>query len=171
MPEKVPGPFYRRVEFRRWRRLHNNKHNISVPMKNIDELSKKLTEGIEEMKALVEEGRAELEAKFTPTELRVARNSSKFKRAEEAIKEAEIGVDMLLDAWEDICSLTEYMDSGQWQKDFEADERGEIRKDLPRGVLAEDSLYNTLDRFKDVIGQMADILDQVDFPDEEEEQS
>ena len=137
-------------------------------MKKKDELSKKLAEGIEEMKALVEEGRAELEAKYSPTELRVARNSSKLKRAEEAIKEAEIGVDMLLDSWEDICALNEYLDSGEWQADFEADERGEISKAIPRGVLSEDGLYNTLDRLQDVLGQMALIVDHVDVSKEED---
>jgi hypothetical protein len=138
-------------------------------MKKEDELRKKLAEGVEEMKAMVEEGRAELEAKFSPTELRVARNSSKLKRAEEAIKEAEIGVDMLLNAWEDICALNEYLDSGEWQADFEADERGEISKAIPRGVLSEDGLYNTLDRLQDVLGQMAMIVDHVDVSEEEEE--
>lgn len=138
-------------------------------MKKEDELRKKLAEGVEEMKAMVEEGRAELKAKFSPTELRVARNSSKLKRAEEAIKEAEIGVDMLLNAWEDICALNEYLDSGEWQADFEADERGEISKAIPRGVLSEDGLYNTLDRLQDVLGQMAMIVDHVDVSEEEEE--
>ena len=138
-------------------------------MKKKDELNKKLAEGIEEIKALVEEGRAELEAKYSPTELRVARNSSKLKRAEEAINKAEIGVDMLLDAWEDICALNEYLDSGEWQADFEADERGEISKTVPRGVLSEDGLYNTLDRLQDVLGQMAMIVDHVDVSEEQEE--
>lgn len=138
-------------------------------MKKKDELSKKLAEGIEEIKALVEEGRAELEAQFSPTELRVARNSSKLKRAEEAIKQAEIGVDMLLDAWEDICALNDYLDSGEWQADFEAEERGEISKTVPRGVLSEDGLYNTLDRLQDVLGQMAMIVDHVDVSEEQQE--
>ena len=138
-------------------------------MKKKDELNKKLAEGIEEIKALVEEGRAELEAKYSPTELRVARNSSKLKRAEEAINKAEIGVDMLLDAWEDICALNEYLDSGEWQADFEADERGEISKTVPRGVLSEDGLYNTLDRLQDVLGQMAMIVDHVDVSEEQQE--
>jgi hypothetical protein len=137
-------------------------------MKKKDELNKKLNEGLQEMKALVEERRAALEAKYSPVELRVARNSSKFERAEEAIKEAEIGIDMLLDAWEDICALNEYMDSGEWQADFEADERGEISKELPRGVLSEDALYNTLDRLQDVLGQMSIIVDHVDVSEEEE---
>ena len=138
-------------------------------MKKKDELNKKLAEGIEEIKALIEEGRAESEAHFSPTELRFAHNSGKLGRAEEAIKEAEIGVDMLLNAWEDICALNEYLDSGEWQADFEADERGEISKTVPRGVLSEDGLYNTLDRLQDVLGQMAMIVDHVDVSEEQEE--
>lgn len=137
-------------------------------MKKKDEQNLNLAKGIEELKALVEEGRAQLEAKFSPVELRVARNSSKFKRAEEAIKEAEIGVDMLLDAWDDICSLSEYMDSGQWKEDFEADERGEISKEIDRGVLSEDGLYNALYRFQDVLAQMSLIVEHVDVSEEEE---
>ena len=112
----------------------------------------------------------EIKKKFSETEWRVLMNSYRYKGVEEAIKQAEIGIDMLLDKWEDICTLTEYMDSGEWQKDFEADERDEISKKIPRGVLAEDSLYNTLDRFKDILGQMAIIVDHVDFPEEEEEE-
>ena len=139
-------------------------------MKKKDELIKKTNEGLQEIKAMVEERRAALEAKYSPVELRVARNSSKFERAEEAIKEAEIGIDMLLDAWEDICALNEYMDSGEWQADFEADERGEISKELPRGVLSEDALYNTLDRLQDILGQMATIVDHVDISEEENPQ-
>lgn len=41
--------------------------------------------------------------------------------------------------------LAEYMDSGQWLKDYEADERGELPADLKRGVLSQDGLYNLLE--------------------------
>lgn len=41
--------------------------------------------------------------------------------------------------------LSEYMDSGQWRRDFEADEAGLLPSDLPRGVLSEDGLYNLLE--------------------------
>ena len=43
-----------------------------------------------------------------------------------------------------IQELTEYMDSGLWLQDYERDERGELPKDLKRGVLSEDGLYNLL---------------------------
>ena len=41
-------------------------------------------------------------------------------------------------------SLAEYYEGGQWLKDYEADERGEIPKDLKRGVLAQDAVYDLL---------------------------
>ena len=40
--------------------------------------------------------------------------------------------------------LRDYMESSQWQKDFEADEAGLVPRDLPREVLSEDALYNLL---------------------------
>lgn len=41
--------------------------------------------------------------------------------------------------------LTQYLESGQWLRDFQLDEKGELPKDLKRGVLSEDGLYNLLD--------------------------
>ena len=40
--------------------------------------------------------------------------------------------------------LIDYYENGQWLTDYECDERGELPKDLKRGVLAEDTLYNLL---------------------------
>ena len=40
--------------------------------------------------------------------------------------------------------LEEYYSSKLWQKDFRDDERGILPKDLPRGVLSEDGIYNAL---------------------------
>jgi hypothetical protein len=40
--------------------------------------------------------------------------------------------------------LIEYYENGQWLKDYECDERGELPTDLKRGVLSEDGVYNLL---------------------------
>ena len=37
--------------------------------------------------------------------------------------------------------LNQYLESGQWLRDFELDEKGELPKDLKRGILSEDGLY------------------------------
>lgn len=40
--------------------------------------------------------------------------------------------------------LTQYMDSGQWLRDYSLDEKGELPKELKRGILSEDGLYNLI---------------------------
>ena len=45
----------------------------------------------------------------------------------------------------DVAMLKEYMDSKQWQLDYEADEAGEIPASVGRGVLSQDGLYNLLE--------------------------
>ena len=45
----------------------------------------------------------------------------------------------------DVAMLKEYMDSKQWQLDYEADEAGEIPASVGRGVLPQDGLYNQLE--------------------------
>ena len=37
------------------------------------------------------------------------------------------------------------MASGQWRKDYEADEAGQIPAGISRGVLSQDGLYNLLE--------------------------
>ena len=43
--------------------------------------------------------------------------------------------------------LVNYYESGQWRTDYECDERGELPKDLKRGVLAQDTLYDLFSEF------------------------
>ena len=49
---------------------------------------------------------------------------------------------------EDVRLLDEYYKSPLWKEDFEADEAGELPKDLPRGILSEDGIYNAFKHFK-----------------------
>ena len=48
----------------------------------------------------------------------------------------------------DIAELEAYYTSPQWRKDFEADEAGKLPKDLKRGVLSEDGVWNVLEDYK-----------------------
>ena len=117
---------------------------MKVTKKNLEkfreEFQMKFIEAFEKEFGTLEE----IKANYSETEWRVMMNSFKFKELPEMAEELAIAMDMLIDRWNDIVDLEEYMDSGQWQADYEADERGEIRKDLPRDVLSQDALYNTL---------------------------
>ena len=68
---------------------------------------------------------------------RVAAMEAAFDRARAALAAGETG-------GEDFAVLTAYMDGGQWQKDYEADEAGLLPRDMKRGVLSEDGLYDLL---------------------------
>ena len=48
----------------------------------------------------------------------------------------------------DIAELEAYYSSPQWRKDFEADEAGKLPKDLKRGVLSEDGIYDLLTDYR-----------------------
>ncbi|MBO4571618.1 MAG: DUF4298 domain-containing protein [Bacteroidales bacterium] len=54
---------------------------------------------------------------------------------------------------EDIEVLKAYMESGQWKKDFEADEAGAFPESLKRGVLSEDGLYSLLEEADGVVAK------------------
>lgn len=44
-------------------------------------------------------------------------------------------------------ALETYYTGGDWMRDFEADEAGLLPRDLPRGVLSEDGIYDLLEAF------------------------
>ena len=48
----------------------------------------------------------------------------------------------------DIAELEVYYTSPQWRKDYEADEAGKLPKDLKRGVLSEDGVWNVLEDYR-----------------------
>ena len=45
---------------------------------------------------------------------------------------------------DDLAVLLDYYENGMWRADFELDEQGLLPKELKRGVLSEDGLYNLL---------------------------
>ena len=48
--------------------------------------------------------------------------------------------------------LEAYYTSDEWKQDFDADEAGLLPKDLKRGVLSEDGVWNMLEEYKDLLG-------------------
>ena len=54
--------------------------------------------------------------------------------------------------------LEEYEASGLWQEDYEADEAGELPKDLKRGVLSQDGLFDLLQRLDELKEEYIDVF-------------
>ena len=96
---------------------------------------------------------------MTPTDIihRVEDLEYKFNEVSQALA----NLNMALDSWADVKDwldeLRQYQDSGQWLKDFEADERGELPKDLKRGVLTEDAIWDLLEAEKKIKERMIEL--------------
>ena len=81
---------------------------------------------------------------------RVEEYESKLDRVTMALSEMDAALDEYQRVRGDLDDLREYLDNGQWRKDYEADERGELPKDLKRGVLTEDAIWDLLEREKEI---------------------
>ena len=51
--------------------------------------------------------------------------------------------------------LTDYYENGLWLQDYELDEQGLLPKDLKRGVLSQDAVYDLLSRLTCATGAEA----------------
>ena len=76
--------------------------------------------------------------------VRLQEMEDRYNRVRKAVDAMYDALENYMQVQEDIYILDRYDESGQWLRDFEADERGEIPASVPRGILSEDALYNLL---------------------------
>ena len=79
---------------------------------------------------------------------RITLMESLFDKSEEVVKRLEAALKDFAALEHDIAKLEAYYNSPQWRKDFEADEAGKLPKDLKRGVLSEDGIYDLLSDYQ-----------------------
>ena len=75
---------------------------------------------------------------------RITRMEALLDKSEEVVRRLETALEDFTTIAPAIAELEAYYTSSQWRKDFEADEAGKLPKDLKRGVLSEDGLWNLL---------------------------
>ena len=86
--------------------------------------------------------RCRVNEKREETIARIMQMERYFDEIREATKKDTKAVqkdDALRKKWQ---TLLAYYEEGQWLKDYESDERGELPRNLKRGVLSEDGVYN-----------------------------
>lgn len=79
---------------------------------------------------------------------RITRMESLLDKGLEVVKRLEQAMDDFAALQPDIDELQAYYDSDDWRADFEADEAGLLPKDLKRGVLSEDGVYDLLEDYQ-----------------------
>jgi len=78
---------------------------------------------------------------------RIQKMEALFDKSDEIIKRLEAALEDFSELEGDIAELEAYYDK-DWRKDFDADEAGKLPKDLKRGVLSEDGLWNLLEDYR-----------------------
>lgn len=78
---------------------------------------------------------------------RITEMESRYDRISHVLRAAEVCPDRLDSVRDDIRALSAYYEDSLWREDFEADEAGLLPKDLKRGVLSEDGVYNLLSEY------------------------
>jgi len=75
---------------------------------------------------------------------RIKRMESCLDRASVAVMELSAALEKYAEAQQAIRALEEYLGTEEWKADLEADEAGLLPKELKRGVLSEDGIWNVL---------------------------
>jgi len=76
---------------------------------------------------------------------RIKQMEACLEYASAAVKELSVALEKYEEAREAIRTLDKYLGSRQWKQDCKADEEGKLPKELKRGVLSEDGIWNVLE--------------------------
>ncbi len=76
---------------------------------------------------------------------RIKRMEKLLRESKEALKNLNEAIDYYMNLQPAIKELQCYYENGGWLKDFKDDEAGLLPKEVKRGVLSEDELYNFLE--------------------------
>ena len=60
----------------------------------------------------------------------------------------------------EVVLLKEYVVSGQWLEDYEADENGQVSPEVNRSVLSQDGLYDLLEDLDDLMHTFERLLER-----------
>ena len=87
---------------------------------------------------------------------RIRKMERHLNRASAALKRLSSALDKYEEAKADIAALASYYGSDEWKQDFAADEAGLLPKNLKRGVLSEDGIWNLLEEHRELQERMKD---------------
>lgn len=87
---------------------------------------------------------------------RIRKMEQHLVRAASALKRLSSALDKYDETKEDIAVLSAYYASNDWKQDFADDEAGRLPKNLKRGVLSEDGIWNLLEEHRELQNRIKD---------------
>ena len=97
---------------------------------------------------------------MTPIE-RITHNEILYDKCLEVVKRLEQALEDFASLEPDITELQTYYCGPDWRADFEADEAGLFPKELKRGVLSEDGIYNLIADYQWLKDQIVPLSDNL----------
>ena len=82
---------------------------------------------------------------------RISQMEEILDRASSVMAELEKNLSELESLQPDIQKLEAYYTGKDWKADFRLDEQGKLPKDLKRGVLSEDAVYDLLEKNRELL--------------------
>lgn len=78
--------------------------------------------------------------------------------SERAIRELSEALSAFEEVQPEYCRLNEYYGSDLWMGDYEDDEAGKLPKDLKRGVLSQDAVYDLITENRELLVRMLKLV-------------
>lgn len=85
---------------------------------------------------------------------RITQMEHQLDRATAAVEALETAMEQYQAAQDDLAALDAYLGSPEWHADRNDDEAGRLPADLRRGVLSEDTIWNLLERNRELHKQI-----------------
>lgn len=79
---------------------------------------------------------------------RIERMERNLERATNALRVLNDALDEYESLQEALHELNSYYGSDTWKQDFSDDEQGRLPKNLKRGILSEDAIWNLLENYR-----------------------
>ena len=89
---------------------------------------------------------------------RIERMEQNLERAKYALKVLSDAFDEYETVQESLHELDSYYGSDTWKQDFADDEQGRLPKNLKRGVLSEDAIWNVLEDYRTLKERVSSLL-------------
>ncbi|MDO4623153.1 MAG: DUF4298 domain-containing protein [Eubacteriales bacterium] len=90
--------------------------------------------------------------------LQIMKMESAYEELEPLITAARNDMELLEKALPLLCELNSYYENGEWMRDFDDDQKGLLPSDLKRGILCEDTIYDLLMDYSELLQQLKRIL-------------
>ena len=97
---------------------------------------------------------------------RISRMEAVLRAAEAVLERLGIALEDYADLQEELRALEAYYGSQDWLDDLDLDRAGGLPRELKRGVLSEDEVYDLLERESELHARMRELLSR--FPEKQE---